>query len=398
MSSYYKRRFYRKLSHCVFFLILFAKPIIGVIGIILFYFSMYQVMGLVPIILSFQLESFYYSQSAVKVDLNVMEKYHDSFVVAFEHGPILSAQSQDPEPWYQRLGFIKYSIQRGDEDIFVSDFSGYFTTGHYYNYAIYNNGEQNLEISGQTHPLSYTHQTLIKGKWLTNPEEFYYSFDDFIFMYDDPVTWARVRVPNIFFKAKRVRVGDNLHLKHIDARLRIEQPDITTSVYSSLSIHGFEKNDLQMKNFTADMLLIDASTFYVQDFGEFCLQNIRYFLDSHTEVSWDLTVNEFIEGFEKLYPKITLITVDGILQNNFDIELRQNKDIGLEVVSTGAPSELIALMDLMPWAQWDIVMRTRLQDYDNQRQPMVSIIWSPGQRDSLEFFAISPDMPKIVLD
>lgn len=396
MSSYYKRRFYRNVSYTIFFLMLFAQPIIGLIGLGLFYFSMLQVVGLVPISVTFELNSFYYSQSAIKVNLNAMDQYEDSFIIEFEHGPILSPQEVDPSPWYQRLGFVKYRLKNRDTHPLIHRFSGYFTTGHYYDYHIKRGSDEFLTLSGETHPISYTHQTVLTGSWESPPTELPYAFKNLIFVYDDPVTWARVRVPNIYLKASELRVGDTF-FKDIDCRLTVDKPDIKTSVYGSLSIKRLDKEFLKLRHIAGDLAMIDANTFYVQEFGEFFLKNLRGLLDSRQVLSWDLTADELIEAFEKLYPNLTNMTISAIDTGPFDLELRQSKGEGLEIITVGYPQDLESAMSALPVISWDKSLTEGLAAFNikNHGQAMVTVLWNPGQEPSLEFFATPPDNPKL---
>jgi hypothetical protein len=60
---------------------LFIKPLVAILGYVLLYLAALQMAAFAPIQLSFQLENFYYSQSSIRIDYNLMDEIADSLTI-----------------------------------------------------------------------------------------------------------------------------------------------------------------------------------------------------------------------------------------------------------------------------------------------------------------------------
>jgi hypothetical protein len=309
----------------------------------------------------------------------------------------LSENPQEPRPWYERLGFLKYHIDASNASKTVSECSGYITSGHYYHYVL-TDGSNNLDISGQTHPISYTHQNLIQGSWTTRNAIQPYAVKDFILFYEDPITWTRVRIPNMYFRAADLILNHELRVKNLDFRLRIEKPDMRSSVYSTFFAQSFSNNVETIKNLSTDIIVYNANTYYIQSFTDFIFNNIKDILNSNKYTTWSLNQDEFITSLDLLYPQYTLCHATGFLEHDFDIEFHQDTRSGIELTALGDPQDLLRLTRLFPWLQWDPSVIQGLQQYSLVPGRTISVVWDPGQSESLEFFAISLDKTKPALD
>lgn len=397
MSSYYTRRFYRRFYQILFVLFLLFKPLVGAVGLGLFYFSMQQMLAVLPITATLNMQSFYYSQSSMQIDISIPEyDYNTNILVHFDHGPIFPNPAGESRPWYQRLGFTRYCLHAQGSPSEITQFSGEFKGEHLYQYSVFSDDNHFIEINGIIAPLAYRQKLVVEGSWKRPVSIYPFALDEFIFIYDDPVTWARIRVPNLYFKAKNLSWAGKLDLHRIEARLRIEKPKIKTSVYGTLSIDHLNHPQISIGMLNTDVLIIDANTHYVQKVAQAVMHNIRHVIDVETSVPTMFSAADLIDVFEELYPKFSLISTDGVISHHFDCELNQNRDVGLEVIANGRPGEISALMSVFPWVVWDKSLQQHLNNAASNPDQNISIVWNPSELEPLQFFAIAPELPMLL--